>query len=262
MEHKISSEVPSPGEKSEQPAILSAHNSGEGDKFILPGAIVTAGVIVAVAILYTSGAFDGKKEAAVAGGGVAVSEASDALQKNIEDDDPALGNPDAPVVLVEFSDFQCPFCRKLWRESFFQLKEKYIKTGKVRFVYRDFPLSGIHSGALPAAMAGECAEDQNKFWEMHDKIFQEQDRLGQGTVSFTADDLKRWARELGLDGSAFDSCFDGGKYRAEVEKDYSDGTALGVAGTPHIFVNGKPLIRGALPFEQIDQIIQQELAGR
>lgn len=262
MEHNVLPETSSSGQGPEQSAARFSHNSGEADKFILPSAIVVAGVIVAAAILYTSGAFEGKKEAAIAQGGVGVSETKGALQKNIEDDDPVLGSPDAPVVLVEFSDFQCPFCRKLWRESFFQLKEKYIKTGKVRFVYRDFPLSGIHPGALPAAIAGECAEDQGKFWEMHDKIFQEQDRLGQGTVAFSSDDIKRWAREIGLDASAFDSCSDGNRYKTEIEKDYNDGLALGVTGTPHIFVNGKPLIRGALSFGEIDQIIQQELGGR
>jgi len=234
----------------------------KSDKFVIPGAIVTAGVIIALAILYSGGAL-GSKEAAIQGGVVGATDNGTAREDiDIEDDDPAIGSPDAPVVLVEFSDFQCPFCRRLWSDSLPQITEKYTKTGKVRFIYRDFPLSGIHPGAMPAAMSGECAEDQGKFWEMHDKIFQEQSRLGQGTVEFSVDDLKRWAREIGLEGPAFDSCLDGGKYKAEVEKDYSDGAALGVTGTPHIFVNGKPLIRGALPFEQIDQIIQQELAGR
>lgn len=231
----------------------------ESDKLLIPGAIIVAGLLIAGAVLYSEGLLRtngsvGKKVAAI----------EEALPKNvnIEDDDAALGSPNAPVVLVEFSDFQCPFCRKLWRDSLPQITEKYIKTGKVRFVYRDFPLSNIHPGAEPAAMSAECAEDQGKFWEMHDKIFGEQDKLGQGTVEFGVSDLKRWAREIGLNGTAFDACLDGGKYKAEVAKDYSDGSALGVSGTPHIFVNGKLLIRGALPYTQIEQIIEQELAGK
>lgn len=229
------------------------------DTALVPGAIVVAGLIIAGAILYTGGNFGGGGRT-IAGnaGGAAVGQA---VRGNIEDDDPALGSPSAPVVLVEFSDFQCPFCRRLWRESLPQIKEKYIKTGQVRFVYRDFPLS-IHPGAEPAALAAECGEDQGKFWEMHDKIFAEQDKLGQGTVEFSATDLKRWARETGLNGAEFDNCLDRAKHKDEVSKDFSDGSALGVSGTPHVFVNGKLLIRGALPFSQIDQIIQQELAGR
>lgn len=250
-------------EQNEQNSIVQStmletpSKQSEPDRFLIPSAIVTAGVIIALAVLYSSGVFGrgvvtGPEKAATGG----------AVQLDLEDDDPALGNPNAPVTLVEFSDFQCPFCRRLWQESLPQIKEKYIKIGQVKFVYRDFPLTGIHPGAEPAAMAGECAEDQGRFWEMHDKIFGEQNKLGQGTVEFGVEDLKRWAREIGLDGPAFDACLDSGKYKQEVSKDYSDGAALGVAGTPHIFVNGKPLIRGALPFEQIDQIIQQELAGR
>lgn len=231
----------------------------ESDKLLIPGAIIVAGVLIAGAVLYSGGLLGGS--GSVGKGGAAIEEA---LPKNvnIEDDDAALGSPSAPVVLVEFSDFQCPFCRKLWRDSLPQITEKYIKTGKVRFVYRDFPISSIHPGAESAAMAGECAEDQGKFWEMHDKIFSEQDKMGQGTVEFGVSDLKRWAREIGLDGTALDACLDSGKYKSEVAKDYSDGSALGVSGTPHVFVNGKLLIRGALPYTQIEQIIEQELAGK
>lgn len=89
------------------------------------------------------------------------------------DDDPALGDPNAPVTIIEFSDFECPFCRRFWQETLPQIKAEYIDTGKARFVYRDFPLS-MHPGAFPAALAANCANQQGKFWEMHDKIFSEQ----------------------------------------------------------------------------------------
>lgn len=227
------------------------------DKFLVPGSIVVAGFVIALAVLYGGGTFTEtktKQNLSAAAGGAAAG--------NIEDDDPILGSPDAPVTLVEFSDFQCPFCRKLWRESFLQLKEKYIKNGKVRLVYRDFPLSGIHPGAEPAALAANCAEEQGKFWEMHDKIFFEQDKLGEGTVEFGLVDLSRWAKDIGLDESKFDFCLESGKYKAEVAADYADGIELGVTGTPHVFVNGKLLIRGALSWPQIETVIEQELAGK
>jgi protein-disulfide isomerase len=90
------------------------------------------------------------------------------------DDDPSLGDPNAPVTIIEFSDFQCPYCRRFWEQTLPQLKSEYIDTGKVRLVYRDYPLSTIHPGALPAAMAAGCANEQGKFWEYHDQIFEEQ----------------------------------------------------------------------------------------
>lgn len=97
------------------------------------------------------------------------------------DDDPVLGKADAPVTLIEFSDFQCPFCRAFWKEALQQIKKDYIDTGKAKFVYRDFPLS-FHPLAKPYALAANCANDQGKFWEMHDKIFEEQAKKGEGTI--------------------------------------------------------------------------------
>lgn len=234
------------------------------DKAVIPAAIIFAGIIIAGAILYSGGTFTARKSSDTAKTTSSEEAAAGqaAVFRNIEDDDPALGNPDAPVVLVEFSDFQCPFCRTLWRESVTPLKEKYIKTGKVRLVYRDFPLTGIHPAAEPAAIAAECADDQGKFWEMHDKIFSEQEKLGQGTVAFGAEELARWAREIGLDTNEFSVCLAQRKHADEVAKDAADGAALGVEGTPYVFVNGKLLIRGALPWPQVEQIIEQELVKK
>ena len=133
------------------------------------------------------------------------------------------------------------------------LKEQYIDTGKVKLIYRDFPL-GFHKNAQKAAEATECAEEQdtNKFWEMHDKIFENQQAI-------TVSDLKGYAKDMGLDTTQFDECLDTDKYKDEVLQDLQDGQKAGVSGTPTFFVNGKPLV-GAQPFEAFKQLIEEELA--
>lgn len=173
------------------------------------------------------------------------------------DDDPFLGNANAPVTIIEFGDFQCPFCRKLWRDALPQIKAKYIDTGKAKFVYRDFPLD-IHPAAEPSAQAAACANEQGKFWQYHDKIFEEQDKQGESTIRYAVEDLKKWAREVGLNVNSFNTCLDSGKYKQEVDKDLQDGIAAGVTGTPGSFINGRQ-IKGALPFAQFEKIIEEEL---
>ncbi len=167
------------------------------------------------------------------------------------------GNADAKVTVVEFSDYQCPFCRKSFNEIIPNLFKDYVDTGKVRFIYKDFPLS-FHPQAAPYAEAARCAGDQGKYFEMHDRIFQEQDKLGQGTVDVPFD--KQWAADIGLDAAAFASCFDSGKYVQAVQQDFADGAAVGVSGTPTFFVNGQALV-GAQPYALLKQAIDAELAG-
>ena len=184
------------------------------------------------------------------------------------DDDPILGNKNAPVTIIEFSDYQCPFCRKFWTETFNQIKKDYIDTGKVKFVYRDFPLSSIHPAAEPAAEAANCVREKGgdeAYYKMHDKIFQEGNKLDggdpitgpvRGTVQFGATELKKWAKDIGYDIS---SCLDSGKFKSEVQKDLADATSAGGQGTPYFIINGKPL-SGAQPFSAFKQIIDAELA--
>ncbi len=178
------------------------------------------------------------------------------------EDDAVLGSANAPVEIIEFSDYQCPFCRKFWQDTLPQLKTEYIDTGKAKLVVRDFPLS-FHPMAPKAAEAAECAGEQNKYFEMHDKMFEEQNKLDGGTVrstvQFSADDLKKWAADIGLKAEQFNSCLDSGKYTAEVQKDFNDGTTAGVSGTPSFFVNGQQLV-GAQPFAAFKQVIDAELA--
>ena len=165
------------------------------------------------------------------------------------DDDAMKGSANASVTIIEFSDFECPFCTRFWEQTLPQIEKEYIATGKVNFVYRDFPLS-FHPNAQKAAEAAECAGEQGKYWEMHDKIFET------GALGITS--LKQHAVDLGLDSKKFDDCLDSGKYASEVQKDFQDGQAAGVTGTPAFFINGIKVV-GAQPFSAFQQIIEQEL---
>ncbi len=167
-------------------------------------------------------------------------------------DDPMKGDPDAPVTIVEFSDFECPFCGRFYSQTYGLIEQNYINTGKANIVFRDFPLS-FHQQATPAALAAECADDQGKFWEYHDLIFENQGALSD--ASYTA-----WAQQLGLDMNEFDSCYTSRKHLAEVQEDFQEGGALGITGTPGFFVNGR-LISGAQPYSVFEAAIEAALNG-
>jgi protein-disulfide isomerase len=166
--------------------------------------------------------------------------------------DPARlrGSPQAPVMVVEFSDFQCPFCRKI-QTALKRLIAKY--EGQVSLTYRDFPLRGMHSQAELAAESSRCAGEQGKFWEYHDLLFGNPDKLTQtGLITL--------AQTANLDEHRFVSCLSSGRYRAQVEHDLQDGIRAGVTGTPGIFINGR-LLHGAQPEDVYDRMIQEELAS-
>lgn len=167
------------------------------------------------------------------------------------EDDAVKGNPNAPVTIVEWSDFECPFCVRFYKDTLFQIEEKYIDTGKVKLVYRDFPLN-FHLNAQKAAEAAECAGEQGKFWEMHDLLFEK--GVAGGVQGF-----KQYAQEIRLDTAKFSQCLDSGKYENEVQKDTQDGINAGIQGTPGFIINGQ-LISGAQPFSAFQQVIERELA--
>ena len=163
-------------------------------------------------------------------------------------DDPAKGPAAAPITIIEFSDFQCPYCSRV-NPTLKQVEERY--GDKIRVVFRDFPLPN-HKDAAKAAEAGQCAHDQGKFWEMHDKLFANQAKL-------QVEALKQSATEIGLDAAAFNECLDSGKYTAEWKKDMDEGARYGVTGTPAFFINGR-LLSGAQPLEAFTTVIDEELA--
>jgi protein-disulfide isomerase len=162
------------------------------------------------------------------------------------------GAADAPVIMVEYSDFQCPFCTRHTQEVAPRLEEAYLKSGQMRLIYKHFTVKGPDS--VSAAMAAECAAEQDKFWEYHDLLFA---RTGQ--VAFNAENLKAFAAELKLDTAAFSQCFDSQKYLQTVQVNSAEAQQLGIRGTPGFFVNDTP-IAGAQPFEVFQQAIEAELA--
>jgi len=158
------------------------------------------------------------------------------------------GPADAPVTIIEFSDYECPFCKRA-EETVQKVLAAY--EGKIRIVYRDYPLP-FHANAKPAALAAACAEKQGKFWEYHEKLF--------GAASLGEETYAKIAGEIGLDTAAFDECRKGSEAAAIVEKDTADGGAVGVRGTPAFFINGR-MLSGAQPFEKFKEIIDEELAA-
>jgi protein-disulfide isomerase len=177
-------------------------------------------------------------------------------------DAPFLGRADAPVTIVEFSDYQCPFCQRFFATTLPALKADYIATGKVRYVFRDYPIDQIHPHARKAAEAAHCAGDQGKFWEMHDVLFQ-------NSTALAGPQLVDHARAVGLDTATFSECVSSGRHAARVEQGARDAAAAGVQGTPG-FVIGKTTtgdviegtpVRGAQPFDTFRQIIDRALAS-
>ncbi|XWX03795.1 DsbA family protein [Aggregatilineales bacterium SYSU G02658] len=164
------------------------------------------------------------------------------------DDDPFRGPEDAPIIMVEFSAYACPFCGRHFQQTLGPLLENYGQY--IRYVYRDFPVIR-QEVSFPAAMAAQCAFEQDKFWEFHDLLFQNQSELGR-------DLFMRIGREVGLEMEAFTACVDENRYENEVLDDYYAGDALGITGTPSFYINGQ-IVSGALPYERFERIILAEL---
>lgn len=174
-----------------------------------------------------------------------------------------LGSNSSPVVIVEFSDLQCPFCRSFWEDSYPSLKSEYIDSGEVQLVYRHFPLS-FHPSAEKGAEAIECAREQGNGWGFIDQAYEQQAKLGLGTVSFSTDDMKSWASQIGLNSTVFDNCLDSGKYASKVQADLTYGQSNGVQGTPSFFLgkrDGSNIvpISGAQPYGTFQATIEQLL---
>jgi protein-disulfide isomerase len=171
-------------------------------------------------------------------------------QKVAAADRPTRGPANAPVEIIEFSDFQCPYCLRA-NPVVNEVLSAYGE--KIRFTYRHYPL-GNHSNARPAAEAAQCANEQGKFWPFHDRLFATSNHL-------STDDLKQDAATLGLDTAKFNACVDSHKYKADVDADVVAGDEAGVDGTPAFFINGR-MISGAQPFEVFKRIIDEELAAK
>ena len=179
------------------------------------------------------------------------------------DDDPVRGNQDAPITIVEFSDFQCPFCARFQIQTLPLISEQYIETGKVKFVYRDFPIQNIHPNSMPAAAASECAHEQDKYWEYHDALFKNQGVWDKAEITSAITIFKEFATQLDLKQDQFDACLNSGKYIEEINNDLKDGQKYGVTGTPGFFIGNEEIgfvkINGAQPFETFKSVIDSQL---
>jgi protein-disulfide isomerase len=233
-------------------------------RYLVPGAVAAAVVAFAAVGIFALGMFTHSKFFNEGGGGqpAAVGQPAVVAQPTAgptavvgpvdvsADDDPAQGPEDASVTIIEFSDFQCPYCARFQSETLPQILTDY--GDRVRFVYRDFPLTGLHENALKAAEASECADEQGAYWKYHDLLFQNQSALDDAS-------LKNYAASLGLDTATFNQCLDSDKYMSEVQKDEQDGITAGVQGTPAFFINGMPL-SGAQPYSAFQAAIDAALA--
>lgn len=273
--------------KNENPEIV-IENTQEGSSGwagnFLPASIIIAAVIIAASSLYNTKAILqvlGSGTAAVKGsgglqaGGDSIAGAPSApaaptqgapdsgapVTVTDRSDAPVLGNKNAKVTMYEFSDFQCPFCQKFFNETYGQLKTKYLDTGKVKLVFRHYPLS-FHQNAQKAAEAGECASRQGKFSQYHDLLFK--NGKGDGT-GLAIDDLKKYANDLGLNSgnfgfgkNKFNTCLDNGEAAEVVKKDMADAGAIGISGTPSFVINGTKIV-GAQPFANFEAAIETAL---
>lgn len=170
----------------------------------------------------------------------------------IDRNDPVLGAEDAPITIVEFADFQCPYCQRHVLETYPLLLEDF--GDQIRFVYKDFPLTRIHEQAVPAALAAQCAQEQGQFWEYHDLLFSDQMELGDEAYM-------AYAEELGMDAATFSACYNEGRYTDLIQADFDLGVRFGVNATPTFFVNGIRVV-GAQPYSVFADLIEYELGNQ
>ena len=179
------------------------------------------------------------------------------------DNDPIIGNPNASITIIEFSDFQCPFCAKFHIQTLPAIMNEYINDGKVKLVFRDFPIQSIHPNALPASVAAECANEQGKFKEMYDVLFVNQKEWNNQKLDDVIITFTQYASEMGLEEREFNSCLKNEKYIEEIQKDLEDGKTYGVSGTPQFFVGNDQIgfieLKGAQPFENFKKVIDNQL---
>ena len=168
------------------------------------------------------------------------------------------GPRDARVQVVEISDFQCPYCRQFFQSTYRQFDSAYVKTGKVRLVYINLPLS-MHLQAFAAAKAATCAGAQGKFWEMHDRLFGTQEQWAGKPDA--AQRFTQMAANLGLDASQYRDCVENDRTGALIVNDVSEASAAGIRGTPTFIINGRQMLSGAVPFEQLSAAIEAQLNG-
>ncbi len=238
---------------------MAENQTKQQNPYIIPGSIVLAGLFIGAALIFSSGGASSNiaSVGSSSDGGFGNNNSPTAENmRPVRGSDHIFGNVDAPVTIVEYSDFECPFCLRL-HPTLSRIVEE--SNGQVRWVYRHFPLTSIHSRALSAGVASECAAElggNDAFWEFANKLFLNQSSLGENLYVETA-------KELGIEEAAFSECLDSDRHNERVQTDAQNAIASGGRGTPFAIViseKGKLLpFSGALPFEQINQIVNQAL---
>ena len=174
---------------------------------------------------------------------------------------PTQGKPDAPLTFVEFSDFQCPFCESFYSQTYEQILNNYVDTGKIKFVFKQFPMDSLHPNAREAALASECANEQGKFWSYHNALFGNQTTWANQNSTQVVNSLKKYGLDLKLDTVRFNSCLDSKKYADVLDKDSQEGSSYGVSGTPTFYIGnnktGYTQVVGTQPFSIFQQTIDQ-----
>lgn len=237
--------------------------SGSSQSYLVPLAIIIGFGLIAAAIYFSGIAAQTSKQAKNdTGADTTESTSSASLEalNPVTEDDHIRGNPNAPIMLIEYSDYDCPFCKQ-FHETLKRIMSEYGQDGKVAWVYRDFPIKELHPNAPHLAEASECVADlggNDAFWKFSDQVFEERDTNAQTDVTR----LGEFAVNAGVDESKFNTCLDSGKMKSAVDEDYNNALAIGGRGTPHTVVvvgDQQGVINGAQPYEVVKQIIENLL---
>ena len=249
----------------DEPQESFEHKETEGIKtaspnrdYLLPGSILIAAVMISGSIIYMVGAQNRGTMGAQQGNVEQALTPSKALELSARD--VILGDPKAPVTLIEYGDYQCPYCARFFVDAEQKIRNAYVKSGKVRMVFRNLAFLGTES--TDAAQAAECAKDQGKFWPYHDAIYAAEHEDGEErNGNLNRNFFLTIAKDAGVDIAAFTSCFDSKKYVAQVQSDNENAHAVGADSTPTTFINGEK-IQGALPFASFQAVIDKALAKK
>ena len=233
-------------------------NENKKSDFLLPASILVAGILISGSVIYLVGS---KNQVGVgANNNQLAAIGGDKKAPEISNRDVILGDPNAPVSVIEYGDYQCPFCGKFWNEVEPQLRENYIKTGKVKMVYRSFTFLGPESTA--AAQAAECAKDQKQFWAFHDLVYKSEVKDGsENNGNLNRNLFLQLAADAKLDVKAFTECIDSNKYKDQVSRENEEARSAGVDSTPTVFINNQK-IAGALPYSEFKSVIDNILKNK
>ncbi len=214
------------------------------DKHFLPLSILIAAVLISGSVLFANGKLGGKGGAPIVGNNGPQQKPGALVKVMINADDHTLGNKDAPVTVVEFADFRCPFCERFFQQTESQILKDYVSTGKARYIFKHYAFLGQQS--TWASEAAECAAEQGKFWEYHNWLFSNQ-ASESDLAYYSKANLIKYAGKVGLDTNQFSSCLNADKYAKRVADDMAEGQKDGVTGTPTVFINGQMIV-GAQPY--------------